>query len=396
MKNGYLQAYSALAESARTEVAIIGGGISGALLAWHLAGRGIDVMLLDRRHIGMASTSASTALLQYDIDRTLSELIELIGERAAVRAYQMSLAALDDLERNAKQLSLDAEIKKVPSVRFAALKKDVGDLEKEYTVRKKYGFDVEFWDNTDVAKRFLHQAPAALYTQPSLTADPYRLTHGFMADAVKRGARVYDKTEVKRVEHLSRSVKLHTPAGIVTAKKAVIACGYESVNFIPFKLVSLSSSFAIVGEPIAAQGDIWYEDCTFWNTADPYIYGRTTSDRRVVFGGGDEPFFNPRRRDALLQKKTAMLERKFTQMFPDVPFRTDYSWAGTFIETPDGLPFIGTIKQLPHTYFALGYGGNGITFSELAARLLADLLTGKTNKDADIFSFDRKTGRKGR
>lgn len=94
------------------------------------------------------------------------------------------------------------------------------------------------------------------------------------------------------------------------------------------------------------------------------------------------------------KKKTAMLERKFTQMFSDVPFRTDYSWAGTFIETPDGLPFIGTIKQLPHTFFALGYGGNGITFSELAARLLADLLTGKTNKDADIFSFDRKTGRK--
>lgn len=78
-------------------------------------------------------------------------------------------------------------------------------------------------------------------------------------------------------------------------------------------------------------------------------------------------------------------------MFLDLPFKVDYSWGGTFIETDDGLPYIGSIKQLSHTYFALGYGGNGITFSQLAADILADLLLGRKNKDAEIFSFDRRT-----
>lgn len=77
-------------------------------------------------------------------------------------------------------------------------------------------------------------------------------------------------------------------------------------------------------------------------------------------------------------------------MFPQLPFQLDFSWAGTFVETEDGLPYIGTIKQLPHTYFALGYGGNGIAFSQLAAEILCDLLMNKGNKDAEIFSFERK------
>jgi glycine/D-amino acid oxidase-like deaminating enzyme len=93
----------------------------------------------------------------------------------------------------------------------------------------------------------------------------------------------------------------------------------------------------------------------------------------------------------LIGKKTRQLAGKFAKLFPDLPFKVDYSWAGTFIETDDGLPYIGPIKQLPHTYFALGFGGNGITFSQLAADILADLLTGKKNADARIFRFDRST-----
>lgn len=77
-------------------------------------------------------------------------------------------------------------------------------------------------------------------------------------------------------------------------------------------------------------------------------------------------------------------------MFPDLSFKVDFSWAGTFAETEDGLPYIGSIKQLPNTYFALGYGGNGITFSQIAAEILSDLLLGVKNKDAKIYSFDRK------
>lgn len=391
MKNGYLETYFSLTEDVKTDFVIVGGGISGALLAWTLIRKGASVVLLERRHMAMGSTSASTALLQYDIDRALHELIDLLGEKKAVRAYELSLKALQDLEKIAPKLKIDNEFEPRPSIRFAKLKKDVPFIEKEFEGRKKYGFDVELWDEAKVGKHFPFAAPAALYTTPSATVDPYRLTHGLLQDAIKRGAMIHDKTGVERIERLARSVVVHTSQGAkVSAKKAIIACGYESVNYIPRKLASLSSSYALVSEPIAAK-EIWFENCTFWNTSDPYTYGRTTKDNRIIFGGEDEPFYDPAKRDKLLDAKTKKLTKQFEQMFPDIPFTVDYSWAGTFIETEDGLPYIGSINELPHTFFALGYGGNGITFSQLAADILTDLLLGKTNKDAKIFSFDRKT-----
>lgn len=391
MKNGFLTPFSALTADAKADVVIIGGGISGSLLADALADEGVSVILLERDHMAMGSTAASTALLQYDIDRTLTELIDLIGEKRAVRAYELSLNALTDLIERSKKLKFDVELSERVSLRFASSVKDARLLEKEFKARSAHGFEVEMWNADQVAAHFPFKASAALQTSPSATADPYRMTHSLLVSAADKGARLYDKTRVKKIERRSRSVVIHTERGPkITAGKIVIACGYESVDHIPKKLASLSSTYAIATEPIAG-GQVWYKDCTFWNTGDPYLYGRTTSDNRIIFGGEDEEFFDPRKRDQLLPAKTKKLEKKLREMFPHIDLRVDYSWAGTFIETGDGLPYIGSIKQLPHTYFALGYGGNGITFSKLAADILSDLILGKSNKDAAIFSFDRTT-----
>lgn len=390
MKSGYLEVYPPLSEDVNVDFAIMGGGISGALQAWHLTQKGASVALVDRRHIGMGSTAASTALLQYDIDKSLHELIEIFGEKKAVRAYEMSLNALLNLEKIAQKLDVENHFERRSSVYFAETEVDVPFLEKEVRTREKYGYEVELWDKKAVAERFPFSLPAALYTKPAGIVDPYRLTHGLLQDAIRNGARVFDKTDALSIEQRPDGITLHTSQGYqVRAKKLVIACGYESINYIPFKLVSLTSTYALISKPLP-QKDIWFENSLFWDTGNPYIYGRTTSDNRIIFGGGDESFYSPERREELVKRKTGELTARFENMFPGLPFKVDFAWAGTFVETEDGLPYIGSIKQLPHTYFALGYGGNGVTFSQLAAEILCDLLMGVKNVDADIFSFERK------
>ena len=90
-----------------------------------------------------------------------------------------------------------------------------------------------------------------------------------------------------------------------------------------------------------------------------------------------------------MQSKARSLAKVFHKLFPAILFRADFSWAGVFASTKDGLPYIGSIPELPDTYFALGYGGNGITFSVIAAQIIRDILSGKKNKDLPIFSFSR-------
>lgn len=116
---------------------------------------------------------------------------------------------------------------------------------------------------------------------------------------------------------------------------------------------------------------------------------RSTSDHRLIVGGKDISSSNPTTRDKLLTIKAKALEKSFRKPFPSVQFRTDFKWAGDFASTKNGLPFIGSIKERPDTYFALGFAGNGITFNVAAANIICDMISGHKNADAEIFRFDR-------
>ena len=152
----------------------------------------------------------------------------------------------------------------------------------------------------------------------------------------------------------------------------------------------LHSTFALATAPLPSV-DGWGEDrCLIWETARPYFYARTTADGRAVLGGADTPFATAHKRDRLLGRaRPAVSEKQFAKLFPAIPFDVDWRWGGTFGETEDGLPYIGTARQFPHGYFALGYGGNGITFSWIAAGILLDLFFERKNDDAELFRFDR-------
>src|SRR5688500_7764944 len=107
IKSGLLGVYPALAADETCEVAILGAGITGALIADHLSSAGIDVLVLDKRETGWGSTCASTALLQYEVDVPLYQLIEMRGEAFAQRAYLRCLGAVHQLAAIAQGLEED-------------------------------------------------------------------------------------------------------------------------------------------------------------------------------------------------------------------------------------------------------------------------------------------------
>jgi glycine/D-amino acid oxidase-like deaminating enzyme len=91
--------YLPLARDVHCEVIVLGGGITGALVAQSLVKNGFSVVLLDNREIGYGSTAASTGLLQYEVDTPLIDLIKKVGEKNAVHAYRRGLSAIDELKR---------------------------------------------------------------------------------------------------------------------------------------------------------------------------------------------------------------------------------------------------------------------------------------------------------
>jgi glycine/D-amino acid oxidase-like deaminating enzyme len=390
LKSGLLNIYPSLQGGLKVDVAIMGGGITGVLVAYYLSQVGLTVAVFDRRHIGMGSTCASTGLLQYEIDKPLFELAEMIGEKQAARSYHLCLESIAKLGELCDKLQIEAEFEYKKSFYYASRKKDVPDqIEKEYTIRRKHGIDVELLGESEIAQMFPFRACAALLSHTGGQVNAYRLAHGLLQASIRNGAQVFDQTEITDIEHQSRKVLLHTEHGcVIQAKKLVIANGYESYNYVPFNVIRLHSTYVIVSEPLPHK-EMWHENCLIWETATPYLYMRTTKDQRVLVGGKDETFYSPHKRDRLLTRKTRELLAAFNRKFPQIPMRVDFSWTGTFAETADGLPYIGAIKQFPNTYFALGFGGNGITFSQIAGEMIRDFASGKNNKDARIFTFER-------
>jgi glycine/D-amino acid oxidase-like deaminating enzyme len=373
LRHGIINSYPSLNRDIKTEIVVMGAGISGALVANQLCQAGYKVVIVDRRHVGLGSTAASTALLQYEIDKPLHELIQIAGEKNAVKSYRLCRQAIDDIEKICHQLNDNGLFLRKPSFQFASAKKDVADLKKEYTLRKQAGFFIQWLEEDSINKKFGFVKSAGLLSQDGAEADAYKITHRLLEKCISKGLQVFDNTEVITIRHHKQGIELLTAnKKRIRAKKLIIACGYESQQYISQKVQNLHATYAIASEPFE-QKNFWYKNALIWETAGPYLYLRTTSDNRILIGGKDIPFSNPNKRDGLLGQKAKSLEKSFVKLFPQIPFKTDFKWAGTFASTKDGLPYIGSIRQRPHTYFALGFGGNGITFSAIAANIIKDL-----------------------
>jgi len=388
IKDGLVFDYPSLQQDINTDVLIIGGGISGALAGYYLTNAGVDCMVADARSIGLGSTSASTSLLQYEIDTPLSELVQQIGATKAVRSYKLCEAAIEKIHQLTQTIGFtDFQLKK--SLYFSAYKKDVRFLQEEFAVRKKYGFKVNYLDAATVKKEFGFSA-AAILSDTAAQTNAYTLTHALLQEAITKGLRVFDRTLITKLQHAKNKILLKTEKGnTISANKVVFANGYEVVNYIDKKIVDLQSTYACISDPLPDHDPFWQGDALLWNTADPYLYLRSTHDKRIIIGGRDEKFSNAAARDKLLPKKIKQLENDFAKLFPGIPFKAAFSWAGTFGSTKDGLPFIGNYKKMENCFFALGFGGNGITFSLIAAEMTTALITAGKTKDNDLFSFDR-------
>ena len=389
MRSGVLGAFPTLSRDIVTDVLVIGGGISGALIAHELARRNVGVTVVDKRHIGFGSTSASTALLQYEIDSPLHELSARIGERKAARAFQLCAEAIDVIGGLCATIPGKAEFRRRPSLWFARHRKDVAEtIEPEFAARKKHGFRVRLLDEQDVTALYGFSAPAAILSEAGATCQPYLLTHALMSRIVDRGGAVFDLTDVDRWSVGARRVDVVTKRGQrIRAKHVVVAAGYESQAMLPKLVTRFHSTYAVVGKPTPAAKP-WHRDSLLWDSGSPYLYLRSTPDGRIIAGGRDETFQSAGKRDALIRRKAGEIARDVRKLFPERSFEVDFAWAGTFGQTRDSLPYIGTFGSR-RIHYALGYGGNGITFSVVAAFLIADAITGCANADARIFAFDR-------
>ncbi len=366
-----------------TDVLVIGAGITGAMIADALSVAGLRVVLVDRRGPAKGSTAASTALVQYEIDTPLVTLTRKIGRADAVRAWQRSRIAVDAVAARLGELGV-RDVARRDSLYLAGNLLDREGLMREHAARRAAGLASTFLDRAALRERFGFAREAALLGYGNLAIDPRRATAALLNAALANRARIFAPVDIVAVDATRRDVTATTSAGrTIACRHLVFATGYELPHGVPRRGHTITSTWAIATKP--QRRKLWPEQCMIWEAADPYLYLRTTQDGRVICGGEDEEFADDGKRDALLARKTKILVRKLARLAPEIDPTPAFAWTGTFGASRTGLPTIGAVPGLPHCFVALGYGGNGITYSRIAADVISGALAGKPDADADLY-----------
>lgn len=375
-----------LAADLTIDVAVVGAGVSGALIADALLRSGYSVAVFDRRGPVKGSTPASTALLQFEIDQPLIHLVRKIGRERAVRAYWRSATAVDLLSGRIADLGLRCRFRSRQTVYLPGNVLNVTELKQEAAARAEVGLRSRFIDAKLLRAMTGIERRGAILSSGAGEVDPAALVAGLWRSALTRGARIHAPTEVVDIQSGRSNVILATANGpAVRAKHAVFATGYEVVKLVRPKGYKVMSTWAMATRPQPAK--LWRGRCLIWEAADPYLYLRTTPDGRVMVGGEDEEFSDESRRDALIPQKIAAIRRKLARLMPALDTRPDFAWAGCFGSSATGLPAIGAIPGAARCFSVMGYGGNGITFSVIAAQLIQRAIQGLPDPDADLFAL---------
>ena len=377
------------------DVVIVGGGITGAICAYLFADAGVRVALVESQIIGQGSTVASTALLMQEPDRDFSDLSKRFGRARARLIWRALQRSTRDMTRTIRRLRIGRDLRECESVYYTVDPKRVAGLKREYRARKGAGLPGRWLSAAAVRRATGAHAEAAIVTRGNAQVNPIRTCRGFMQAAVRRGAKVFERSPARRIVASKHRVTVTTTKGAIDASYVVVATGYATPEFRGIVgRFRMKDTYVVATRklPQSLRARAARSIVMAWDTERPYHYLRWTGDGRLLVGGEDTVHRSARGSRARIARARTRLLDHLARVYPVLALqRVEFAWEGLFAETPDGLPYIGTHSRYPRHLFALGYGGNGMSASFLSARVLLDLYQGRDNhrRVAELFAFRR-------
>jgi glycine/D-amino acid oxidase-like deaminating enzyme/nitrite reductase/ring-hydroxylating ferredoxin subunit len=375
-----LRRFAPLAGDRDTDVAVVGGGVSGLTAAVLLARSGKRVTIIERDHIGSGETGNTTSHLTEAVDARYQRLAKDFGEENASLVAASKRAAIDRIEAFTRETGHDCGFSRVPGFLYAERTQDVEGLANELDAARRAGCLVRWEDEVPLpfktfgAVRWEHQA------QVHATA----YLEALLQDAAAHAVRIYENTRVVDV-HGGDPCQVQTDRGAIRATDVFVAANVPVNNRVLLHTkIAAYRSYAIATDVRASQVEAMRG--LFWDTSDPYHYTRVhdiAGRTYLVVGGEDHRTGEEPGTDACYERLLAYAQQRFGIT------EAKYRWSGQIIEPVDGLPFIGLNTASRHVYVGTGYSGNGITFGTLAGMIVSDLITGRPNPYVSLYDATR-------
>ncbi|MBI3858551.1 MAG: FAD-binding oxidoreductase [Planctomycetes bacterium] len=377
-----------LAGDATADVAVLGGGLTGVAAAYFLAARGCRVVLVERDVLGSGASGRNAGFLLRGVANTYSVAIKSHGRERSRLLWSLSRDNHALIRSLVEAEKLDCLYASRGSYTLALSEQEGKALERSARALAEDGFPGELLDDTAVGRLFPGGGfLAGLFNPGDGEIHPVRFLRGLARAAERRGARLYERTPVTKIEPGATSSVLETPGGRLSCSMLLLASNAYTGLIHPYfegAIVGMRGQM-LATEPCPARilpapvyADFGFE------------YFRQLPDGRILAGGGrrasldTEVTFSDRPTD----KVQGAIESFLHSCFPATRgLAITHRWAGIMGFSCDELPNIGPVPGSVNTYAAAGYHGHGLGYSIIAAKAVGEMmLDGKTALPCEIFS----------
>lgn len=366
--------------------------MSGAMTAYACASAGHKVILLEAERIGLGGSGRATGLLSGEASESLREVEARHGKRAARAMFEATEAAPRELAAAIKRLGIRAGFEAADQFRVLAPGASDKLIRRELSARQDAGAKASWIAATAIARQAALESGGALRLPDAGFVDPFKLTLGFLSAAIKRGARVYEKSRVKKITFTRKTATAFLDGGTITTTNLAICIGEPTTLFKPLKRhLRHEDRYAVLTEPLpaAVRAELGKRTAVITDTETPPHHLWLTADHRALFAGADQKRPPDRLRDKTLVQRTGQLMYELSRLYPAISGAAPaYGWDVPLTHPIDGVLYAGSHRNFPFHHFAFGTLHDPAR-AYLASRIILRSVQGKPEKTDEFFSFAR-------
>lgn len=349
------------------DVAVIGGGITGLATACSLQKNGRNCVLIESHTLGFGTTGGTTAHLNSFFDSPYHSIEKNFGEDVSKLIFQAADEAIRSIEINAREFNIPCNFEYKNAWLFAKDRRQSDELEVIVKASEKAGLKISYSDTNIVPRPFKKAAIIANQAQ----FHPVEYIFGLAKAFEEAGGIILQHCMMESFDD-EQVVSIKTSKGTLRTRNVVFAMHIPpTVNLLHLRCAPYRS-YAIAVQ-LESDG---YPDGLAYDMDKFYHYYRTqviSGEKYLIFGGEDHKTGH----DPEPEKHFKNLENYLREEF--AIRSVNYKWSSQFFEPIDGLAYIGHFPgHADNVYVATGFGGNGMTYSHIAAKLISDMvLTGE-------------------
>jgi glycine/D-amino acid oxidase-like deaminating enzyme len=378
---------------ADSDVVVIGGGLTGCMAAAVFAAAGATVVLLEAERLAGAATAGGLGVLLPEPDGVFRNVERAAGRRPARLAWQEARRSALDFAAALRRLAIRADLEPASLVINAPRSDLAVVLRKEQQALKNAGIEASWIAPAAAQSELGGESAGAIRRRDAFTFDPVRAALGLAAAAGRKGARLFERSPVRRTRFTRKDAEVILATGSIRTRLIFVATASPGSLFSQLRRhVRTLDGYAVVTHPLTAQmrRETGRRESVVTEAGDPRPWLRWMSEDRVLFAGAASAPVSARLRDQAVVHRTAQLMYELSLRHPVISgLPAAWGWRVPLTVTPDGLPWIGTHRNYPFHFFALALGWHGESLAWFAARAALRHWQGESRSQDEQLGFAR-------